>query len=76
MGVGSPSQTQDTREGRGRTSQHHFQFENQHCGVDLDLWQKGWGGGTTHWHLHSVLWGESGLEGEGSELSAAEQIVF
>lgn len=20
----------------------------------------GWGGGTTHWHLHSALWGESG----------------
>lgn len=28
--------------------------------MDLDLRQKGWGGGTTHWHLHSALWGESG----------------
>lgn len=28
--------------------------------MDLDLWQKGWGGETTHWHLHSALWGESG----------------
>lgn len=57
------------------TSQHHLQSENQHCGVDLDLWQKGWGGGTTHWHLHSALWGESGGWKERAA-SRANGVVF